>query len=154
MAAVRKWDMLASKVKNEQRWKKGNENETTTTTKKQTGIQATNFFVSQYDTPFTWTTEGTVFTTLLPPPKKKKLLVTILSSFSWILQSSQEKSKTMVMHKVHYVLCKNGEFTHLCLKISGFLSFQSDIKFNFYCSNLTWHSKMPLTLLGLLEPPL
>ena len=52
MAAMRKWDMLASKVKNEQRWKKGNENETTTTTKKQTGIQATNFFMSQYDISF------------------------------------------------------------------------------------------------------
>ena len=44
--------MLASKVKKEHRLKKGNENETTTTTKKQTGIQATNFFVSQYDISF------------------------------------------------------------------------------------------------------
>ena len=42
----------------------------------------------------------------------------------------------MVMHKVHYGLCKNGEFTHLYLKISAFLSFQSDIKFNSYCSTL------------------
>ena len=40
------------------------------------------------------------------------------------------------INKVHYGLCENGEFTHLCLKISAFLSFQSDIKFNFYCSNL------------------
>ena len=87
-----------------------------------------------------------------PPPPQKKLAVTIVSNFSWIWQSSQEKSKTMVMHKVHYGLCKNGEFTHLYLKISAFLSFQSDIKFNSYCSNLKWHSKMPLTLLGLLEP--
>ena len=52
MAEMRKWDMLASKVKKEHRLKKGNENETTTTTKKQTGIQATNFFVSQYDISF------------------------------------------------------------------------------------------------------
>ena len=89
---------------------------------------------------------------LPPPKKKKKLAVTIVSNFSWVLQSSQEKSKTMVLHKVHYGLSENGEFTHLCLKISAFLSFQSDIKFNFYCSNLKWHSKMPLTLLGLLEP--
>ena len=86
------------------------------------------------------------------PPPKKKLAVTIVSNFSWVLQSSQEKSKTMVMHKVHYGVCENGEFTHLWLKISVFLSFQSDIKFNFYCSDLKWHSKMPLTLLGLLEP--
>ena len=73
-------------------------------------------------TPFTWTTECTMFT---PPPqkKKKKLAVTIVSNFSWVLQSSQEKSKTMVMHKVHYGLCENGEFTHLWLKISVFFVF-------------------------------
>ena len=55
-----------------------------------------------------------------PPKKKKKLAVTIVSNFSWELQSSQEKSKTMVMHKVHYGLCENGKFTHLWLKMSGF----------------------------------
>ena len=103
-------------------------------------------------TPFTWTTECTMFTPPRPKKKKKKLGVNIVSNFSWVLQSSQEKSKTMVMHKVHYGLCENGEFTHLWLKISVFLSIQSDIKFNFYCSDLKWHSKMPLTLLGLLEP--
>ena len=71
--------------------------------------------------PFTWTTECTMFTP--PPKKKKKLAVTIVSNFSWVLQSSQEKSKTMVMHKVHYGLCENGEFTHLRLKISVFFVF-------------------------------
>ena len=45
---------------------------------------------------------------------------------------------------MHYGLCENGEFTHLCLKISAFLSFQGDIKINFYCRNLRWHSKMTL----------
>ena len=34
-----------------------------------------------------------------PPPKKKKKkkLHTIVSNFSWVLQSGQEKSKAMVM---------------------------------------------------------
>ena len=51
----------------------------------------------------------------LPPP----IFKTSVSNFSWILQSSQEKSNTMVMNfffsrgrgvnKVHYALCKNGE---------------------------------------------
>ena len=57
------------------------------------------------------------------PPPQKKLAVTIVSNFSWVLQSSQEKSKTMVMQKVHYGLCENGEFTHLWLKISVFFVF-------------------------------
>ena len=89
---------------------------------------------------------------LPPPPKKKKLAVTIVSNFSWVLQSSQEKSKTMVMYKVHYGLCENGEFTHLRLKISVFFVFPKWHKIKLYCSDLKWHSKIPLTLLGLLEP--
>ena len=32
-----------------------------------------------------------------PPPKKEKKLHTIVSNFSWVLQSGQEKSKAMVM---------------------------------------------------------
>ena len=35
------------------------------------------------------------------------------------------------VNKVHYGLCENGEFTHLCLKISVFLSFQSEINSTF-----------------------
>ena len=48
---------------------------------------------------------------LYPP----NFCLTIVSSFSWVLQSSQEKSKAMVMksfggvNKVHYGLCENGE---------------------------------------------
>ena len=52
-----------------------------------------------------------------PPPKKKKKkkrknCITIVSNFSWVLQSSQEKLKTMVVQKfwgvnnVHYGLCE------------------------------------------------
>ena len=47
-----------------------------------------------------------------PPKKKKKNCITIVSNFSWILQSSQEKLKTMVVQKfwgvnnVHYGLCE------------------------------------------------
>ena len=45
--------------------------------------------------------------------------ITIISNFSTVLESSQEKSKTMVMqslgggggvNKVHYGLCENGEY--------------------------------------------
>ena len=32
-----------------------------------------------------------------PPPPKKKLYITITSNFPWVLQSSQEKSKTLVL---------------------------------------------------------
>ena len=51
---------------------------------------------------------------LLPLPKRN--CITIVSSFSWILQSYQEKSKVMVMqnfgvNKVHYGLSENGEFS-------------------------------------------
>ena len=48
-----------------------------------------------------------------PPPKKK--YVTIVSIFSWVLQSSQDKSKAMFMqnfggvNKVHYGLNENGQ---------------------------------------------
>ena len=35
------------------------------------------------------------------------------------------------VNKVHDGLCENGEFTHLCLKISGFLCFQSEINSTF-----------------------
>ena len=47
-----------------------------------------------------------------PPKKKKKNCITIVSNFSWVLQSSQEKLKTMVMQKfsgvnnMHYGLCE------------------------------------------------
>ena len=49
-----------------------------------------------------------------PPPqqKKKKNCITIVSNFSWVLQSSQEKLKTMVVQKfwgvnnVYYGLCE------------------------------------------------
>ena len=95
--------------------------------------------------PFTWTTECTMFN---PPPEKKKLAVTIASNFSWVLQSSQDKSKTMVMHKVHYGLCENGEFTHLWLKISVFFVFPNWHKIQLLlqrlevtfknASNVTW----------------
>ena len=52
---------------------------------------------------------------LVYPPK---FCITVVSNFSWVLQSSQEKSKTMVMqhlgvNKVHYGLCENGEVTNL-----------------------------------------
>lgn len=49
---------------------------------------------------------------ILPPPN---LNIIIVSNFYWVLQSSQEKSKTMVMKnfwgvdKVHYGLGENGE---------------------------------------------
>ena len=58
----------------------------------------------------------------LPPPLLPKFCITILSNFSWVLQSSQEKSKTVVNqflfwgagggggNKVHYGLCENGEW--------------------------------------------
>ena len=51
---------------------------------------------------------------LLPLPKRN--CITIVSNFSWILQSSQEKSKVMVMqnfgvNKVHYGLRENSEFS-------------------------------------------
>ena len=50
----------------------------------------------------------------LPP----KFCITIVSNFSWVLQSSQEKSKTMVfqnwgVNKVHYGLCENSEFQEI-----------------------------------------
>ena len=53
-----------------------------------------------------------------------KFCITIVSNFLWVLQSPQEKSKTVVMqnlggggvHKVHYGLCENVEFGKLCLK--------------------------------------
>ena len=58
---------------------------------------------------------------LLPhPPPPPPIFRTSVSNFSWILQSSQERSNTMVMNffwwggggegvnKVHYALCKNG----------------------------------------------
>ena len=62
----------------------------------------------------------------LPPPK---FCITIVSNFSWVLQSSQEKSKTMVIQffflwggdKVLYGLCENGEFLffmHIYLSVS------------------------------------
>ena len=35
------------------------------------------------------------------------------------------------VNNVHYGLCENGEFTHLWLKISVFLSFQSEINSTF-----------------------
>ena len=57
----------------------------------------------------------------------------IVSHFSWVLQSSQEKSKTMVMqnlggaggrgggggggNKVHYGHCENGEFFYIYIFI-------------------------------------
>ena len=41
----------------------------------------------------------------LPPQILHYLLV--VHNFSWVLQSFQEKSKTMVMHKVHYGLGEN-----------------------------------------------
>ena len=59
-----------------------------------------------------------------PPPPPPPIFKTSVSDLSWILQSSQEKSNTMVMkfffdggggrgwgwvNKVHYALCKNGE---------------------------------------------
>ena len=58
-----------------------------------------------------------------PPllPARKKICITIISNFSWVVQSSQEKSKTMVMqncggaNKVHYGLCGNGEFLFFSL---------------------------------------
>ena len=51
---------------------------------------------------------------LLPLPKRN--CITIVSNFSWILQSSQEKSNVMAMqnygvNKVHYGLRENGEFS-------------------------------------------
>ena len=60
-------------------------------------------------------------------PRVKKNCITIVSNFSWVLQSSLEKSKTMVMqfflvggwggggeNKVHYGLCENGEWCFIC----------------------------------------
>ena len=52
MTAMRKWDMLASKVKNEQRWKKRKRKRNDNNNKKANRKQATNFFVSQYDISF------------------------------------------------------------------------------------------------------
>ena len=46
---------------------------------------------------------------------QKQFCITTVSNFSWVLQSSQEKLKTMVLQnfggisKVHYGLCENGE---------------------------------------------
>ena len=54
---------------------------------------------------------------LVYPPK---FCITIVSAFSWVLQFSQEKSKTKIMqnfkrvNKVHYGLCgENGEFFYM-----------------------------------------
>ena len=50
---------------------------------------------------------------LVYPPK---FYITIVSSFSWVSLSSQEKSKTMVMqnvwgvNKVHYGVGENGQY--------------------------------------------
>ena len=57
---------------------------------------------------------------LVYPPYPNICLLTV-SNFSGVLQSSQKKSKTMIMHffggggggalnKVHYGLCENGEW--------------------------------------------
>ena len=54
------------------------------------------------------------------PVHAPKFCITVVSNFSWVLQSSQGRSKTMVMHnlgggggggvkKVHYGLCENNE---------------------------------------------
>ena len=54
---------------------------------------------------------------LVYPPE---FCITIVSNFSWVLQSFQEKSKTMVkqnlggVNKVHYGLCENGELYFGC----------------------------------------
>ena len=56
---------------------------------------------------------------LVYPPPPPKFCITIVSHFSWMLQFSQEKSKTMIMqnfkrvNKVHYGLCENGEFFYM-----------------------------------------
>ena len=59
---------------------------------------------------------------LIAPLFTPQICIAILSNFSWVLQSSQEKSKTMVIqnflfleeggggvNKVHYGVCENGE---------------------------------------------
>ena len=53
----------------------------------------------------------TLFTPPPPSPPQKKFCITILSNFSWVLQSSQEKSKTMVKTMV------NGQWS--CLAAVG-----------------------------------
>ena len=51
-----------------------------------------------------------------PPPLPLKFCLTIVSNFSWVLQLSQEHSKTMVVqdfagvNKVLCGLCENGEY--------------------------------------------
>ena len=61
---------------------------------------------------------------LVYPPPSPKFCRTIVSNFSKVLQSSKEKSKTMVLqnfgvvggggvgrvNKLHYGLCENGEY--------------------------------------------
>ena len=53
-----------------------------------------------------------------PAPAKKKNSITFVFHFSWVLQPSQEKLKTMLMqnfegaNKVHYGICASG----LCIR--------------------------------------
>ena len=59
------------------------------------------------------------FLSPLPPPQKNKFWITLVFHFSWVLQPSQEKLKTMLMQnlgvegadKVHYGKCASGEWT-------------------------------------------
>ena len=52
-----------------------------------------------------------------PPPRplSPKFYITIVSNFPWVLQSSQEKSKTIITQvflrekMVHYGICESGE---------------------------------------------
>ena len=53
---------------------------------------------------------------LVDPPPAPNFSTTIVSNFFWVLQSSEEKSNTMVrqnlggeVNKVHYGLRENGE---------------------------------------------
>ena len=68
----------------------------------------------------------------LPPAIKKKNCITIVSNLSWVLGSSLEKSKTVVMHffgrggggggnEVPYGLCENGEWCFVCPSACIFL---------------------------------
>ena len=49
------------------------------------------------NSPFSLTPLCILFPPPPPPPKKKKNYINIVSNFSWVLQSSQEKYKAMVI---------------------------------------------------------
>ena len=73
---------------------------------------------------------------------QKQFCITTVSNFSWVLQSSQEKLKTMVLqnfggiNKVHYGLCENGELNEWMVMCFVKLSADQLLVFNWLWAQL------------------